>query len=104
MDDIKRNGRANDVLLMTFSEFGRRVEENASFGTDHGTASQIFLIGNNLKKNGVYNEAPNLADLDDGDLKFSVDFKNIYATVLQKWLYTDDLKILGSKFSSLDFL
>ena len=104
MDDIKRNGRANDVLLMTFSEFGRRVEENASFGTDHGTASQIFLIGNNLKKNGVYNEAPNLADLDDGDLKFSVDFKNIYATVLQKWLHTDDLKILGSKFNSLDFL
>ena len=104
MDDIKRNGRANDVLLMTFSEFGRRVEENASFGTDHGTASQIFLIGNNLKKNGVYNEAPNLADLDEGDLKFSIDFKNIYATVLQKWLHTDDLKILGSKFNSLDFL
>ena len=86
MDDLKKNGKANDVLLMTFSEFGRRVNENASGGTDHGTANQIFLFGNNLKKNGVYNEAPNLADLDDGDLKHAVDFRKVYATLLKKWL------------------
>lgn len=104
MDDLKSNGRANEVLLMTFSEFGRRVAENASLGTDHGTASQIFLIGNNLKGKGVYNEAPNLEDLDDGDLKFTVDFKNIYATLLRKWLQTDSDKILGNKFSLMDFI
>ena len=104
INDLKTNGRANDVLLMTFSEFGRRVEENASNGTDHGTANQIFLIGNDLKKKGVYNDAPNLSDLDEGDLKFSVDFKNVYATLLKKWLNVDEQKILGNKFNYLDFL
>ena len=104
MNDIKKNGKADDVLLMTFSEFGRRVQENASNGTDHGTANQIFLFGNSLKKNGIYNAAPNLSDLDDGDLKHSVDFKNVYATLLKKWLNTDEQKILGNKFSYLDFI
>ncbi len=104
MDDLKSNGRADDVLLMTFSEFGRRVEENASNGTDHGTASQLFLIGNNLKKKGIYNEAPDLSDLDEGDLKFSVDFRNVYATLLKKWLNTDEQTVLGNKFSYLDFI
>jgi len=104
MDDLKKNGKANDVLLMTFSEFGRRVNENASGGTDHGTANQIFLFGNNLKKNGVYNEAPNLADLDDGDLKHAVDFRKVYATLLKKWLNTDEQNILGEKFEYFDFV
>ncbi len=104
MNDIKKNGKADDVLLMTFSEFGRRVQENASNGTDHGTANQIFLFGNSLKKNGIYNAAPNLSDLDDGDLKYTVDFKNVYATLLKKWLNTDEQKILGNKFSYLDFI
>jgi uncharacterized protein (DUF1501 family) len=104
MNDIKKNGKADDVLLMTFSEFGRRVQENASNGTDHGTANQIFLFGNTLKKNGIYNAAPNLSDLDDGDLKYTVDFKNVYATLLKKWLNTDEQKILGNKFSYLDFI
>lgn len=104
MNDLKKNGRANDVLLMTFSEFGRRVQENASNGTDHGTANQVFLIGNNLKKTGVYNNPPNLSDLDEGDLKFSVDFKNIYATLLKKWLNTDEQNILGNKNNYLEFI
>ncbi|MFN8296948.1 MAG: DUF1501 domain-containing protein [Chitinophagales bacterium] len=104
INDLKMNGRADDVLLMTFSEFGRRVEENASNGTDHGTANQVFLIGNNLKKNGIYNNVPNLSDLDEGDLKFSVDFKNIYSTLLRRWLNTDEQKILGNKFNYMDFL
>ncbi len=104
MNDIKKNGKADDVLLMTFSEFGRRVQENASNGTDHGTANQIFLFGNSLKKNGIYNAAPNLSDLDDGDLKHTVDFKNVYATLLKKWLNTDEQKILGNKFSYFDFI
>lgn len=104
MNDLKISGKQDDVLLMTFSEFGRRVNENASLGTDHGTANQIFLFGNNLKKNGIYNEAPNLADLDNGDLKFSVDFKNVYSTILKKWLNVDDKNILQNNFSYLDFL
>ncbi|MDB5226960.1 MAG: twin-arginine translocation pathway signal [Bacteroidota bacterium] len=104
LDDLKKNGKDNDVLLMTFSEFGRRVEENASAGTDHGTANQVFLIGNGLKKKGIFNEVPNLADLDEGDLKYNIDFKNIYATITRKWLNSDDEKILGSKHAYMDFL
>jgi len=104
LDDLKVVGKANDVLLMTFSEFGRRVNENASGGTDHGTANQVFIIGNNLKQKGIYNEAPNLSDLDNGDLKFSVDFKSIYATILKNWLQTNDQHILGDKYQYLNFL
>lgn len=104
MDDLKVSGKQDNVLLMTFSEFGRRVSENASGGTDHGTANQIFLFGNKLKQKGIYNEAPNLSDLDDGDLKFSIDFKNIYSTILKKWLNTDEQSILGNKYQYLDFI
>lgn len=104
MDDLKKNSKADDVLLMTFSEFGRRVSENASGGTDHGTANQIFLFGNNLKKKGIYNEAPNLADLDEGDLKYTIDFRNVYATILKKWLNTDEQPILGEKLEYLSFI
>jgi len=104
MDDLKVSGKQDNVLLMTFSEFGRRVSENASGGTDHGTANQIFLFGNKLKQKGIYNEAPNLSDLDDGDLKFSVDFKNVYSTILKKWLNTDEQSILGNKYQYLNFI
>ncbi|MBP6154001.1 MAG: DUF1501 domain-containing protein [Chitinophagales bacterium] len=104
MKEMKQNGKANDVLLMTFSEFGRRVQENASGGTDHGTANQIFLIGNQLKKQGFYNEAPNLSDLEDGDLKYKIDFKNVYATILRNWLNANDELILGKQYSTLNFI
>lgn len=104
LEDLKSSGKADDVMVMTFSEFGRRVQENASQGTDHGTASQVFLFGNKLKNNGIINEAPNLSDLDDGDLKYSVDFKEIYATLLKKWLQADDQLILNKKYGYLDFL
>ncbi len=104
MDDLKKNGKDNDVLLMTFSEFGRRVAENASGGTDHGTANQVFLIGKGLQKKGIYNEVPDLSDLDEGDLKYSIEFKNIYATITRKWLNSDDEKILGSKHAYMNFL
>jgi uncharacterized protein (DUF1501 family) len=102
--DLKENGRFNDVMLFTFSEFGRRVEQNASGGTDHGTANNMFLISGGLKKKGLINEIPSLSDLDEGDLKYKVDFKNVYATMLNKWLNADDEKILGKKFSYLDFI
>ena len=102
--DLKSNNRFNDVLMMTFSEFGRRVTQNASNGTDHGTANNMFFISGGLKEKGVLNAMPDLTDLNEGDLKHKVDFKNVYATVLNKWLAADDKMILGSKFSHLNFI
>jgi uncharacterized protein (DUF1501 family) len=101
--DLKGNNRFDDVMLFTFSEFGRRVEQNASGGTDHGTANNMFLISGGLKQKGLINPLPNLADLQEGDLKYNVDFKNVYATVLNKWLNADDAAILGKKYDYLSF-
>jgi len=103
--DLKRNDTFKDTLILTFSEFGRRVKQNAANGTDHGTANNVFIIGENLQKKGIYNEGPNLADLDEnGDLKYSVDFRSIYATILNKWMRVDDKTILNNKFEQLTFL
>jgi uncharacterized protein (DUF1501 family) len=102
--DLKANNRFQDVLLMSFSEFGRRVSQNASGGTDHGTANNMFFVSGGLQQKGLLNPLPDLADLQDGDLKYKVDFKNVYATVLNKWLQTDDRKILGKQFEHLSFL
>ncbi|HKB45782.1 MAG TPA: DUF1501 domain-containing protein, partial [Chitinophagaceae bacterium] len=102
--DLKDNNRFNDVMLFTFSEFGRRVEQNASGGTDHGTANNMFLISGGLKQKGLINSVPDLTDLDEGDLKYKIDFKNVYATVLNKWLNADDQNILGKKFDYLSFI
>ncbi|HYM94508.1 MAG TPA: DUF1501 domain-containing protein [Chitinophagaceae bacterium] len=102
--DLKSNNRFNDVMLFTFSEFGRRVEQNASGGTDHGTANSMFLISGGLNKKGLLNEVPSLSDLDQGDLKYKVDFKEVYATMLNKWLGADDAAILNKQHSYLDFI
>ncbi|HYK56800.1 MAG TPA: DUF1501 domain-containing protein [Flavisolibacter sp.] len=102
--DLKAANRFNDVLFFTFSEFGRRVSQNASGGTDHGTANNMFLISGGLKQKGLLNAMPDLNDLDEGDLKYKVDFKNVYATVLDKWLGANDEKILGKKYDQLKFL
>ncbi|GAB3915820.1 DUF1501 domain-containing protein [Larkinella terrae] len=102
--DLKSTGKLNDVLLMTFSEFGRRVKQNASNGTDHGTANNLFLIGGGLTPGKVFNEAPNLTNLDEGNLKYSVDFRSIYATLLRDWLKVDDVAVLGRKFETLSFV
>lgn len=99
--DLKQHGRFDDTLIMTFSEFGRRVKQNGSQGTDHGTASNVYLIGGKLRKAGVFNEAPNLTDLDGGDLKFTLDFRQIYSTVLDKWLEADATAILGQQYKTL---
>ncbi|GAB4028332.1 DUF1501 domain-containing protein [Spirosoma koreense] len=101
MADLKTTGRQNDVMLMTFSEFGRRVKQNASNGTDHGTANNVFLIGGGLPTKRVLNEAPNLTKLTDGDLTYSVDFRQIYATLLRDYLGADDVAILGRKFDGV---
>jgi uncharacterized protein (DUF1501 family) len=102
--DLKTNNRLDDVLVMSFSEFGRRVAQNASGGTDHGTANNMFLIGGGLKQKGIINPLCDLSDLDEGDLKYQIDFKNVYATVLNKWLGADDKSILGKSFGHLDFV
>jgi len=102
--DLKSNNRFEDVLLMSFSEFGRRVAQNASGGTDHGTANNMFLISGGLKQKGLINALPDLADLQEGDLKYKVDFKNVYATVLKNWLGADDAAILQNRYEHLHFV
>jgi len=101
--DLKANNRFDDVLVFTFSEFGRRVSQNASGGTDHGTANNMFLIGGALKQKGIINPMPDLNDLSEGDLKYQIDFKTVYATVLKNWLDADDTAILGKKYEHLSF-
>jgi len=88
MEDIKRIGRADDVSMMVFTEFGRRVSENASGGTDHGTATPMYIIGENVK-GGFYGEHPSLTDLDDGNLKLTTDFRSVYGTMLTEWMGFD---------------
>jgi uncharacterized protein (DUF1501 family) len=92
------------VLVATFSEFGRRVAQNASGGTDHGTANQMFFLCGSLKEKGLLNPLPNLTDLDQGDLKFTVDFRQVYATLLERWLGTDSEQILAQRFEPLRFV
>ncbi|OPB92652.1 DUF1501 domain-containing protein [Elizabethkingia occulta] len=104
INDLKTNGRFQDVLLVTFSEFGRRVAQNASGGTDHGTANQMFLISGGLKKKGLLNPLSNLERLNDGDLIYTEDFRNVYATILKKWLNADDQKILSRQNTFYDFI
>jgi len=99
--DLKKNGFLDDTLIMTFSEFGRRVAQNASNGTDHGTANNLFLMGGKLKKAGVFNQAPDLKDLDNGDLKFQVDFRKVYATILENWMDVNASNVLNRNFEKL---
>ena len=102
--DLKKTGKLDDTLVMTFSEFGRRVEQNASNGTDHGTANNIMIFGGKLKKAGFYNDAPDLSQLDNGDLKYTIDFRDIYATLLDKWLDVNNGQVLGKGFKGLEFV
>jgi uncharacterized protein (DUF1501 family) len=91
------------VVVMTYSEFGRRVQENGSRGTDHGAASCLFLAGPRVK-GGLVGKHPSLATLDDGDLKFHTDFRQVYATLLDQWLGCDSRLVLGGKFEHLPLL
>jgi uncharacterized protein (DUF1501 family) len=102
--DLQSSNRFQDVVVMTFSEFGRRVEQNASNGTDHGTANNMFIIGGGLKEKGLLNENPDLEQLQDGDLQYKVDFKSVYATMLNKWLGADDKAILKHDYPLLSFV
>lgn len=102
--DLEKTGRFQDVLIMTFSEFGRRVSQNASGGTDHGTANNLFVIGKNLKSKGFINSTPDLSKLDQGDLIHNIDFRSVYATVLTKWLAADSISILNGEFKAMEFI
>ncbi len=100
--DLKAQGNLQRVLVMTFSEFGRRVGENANGGTDHGAAAPMFIIGNKVKA-GLLGQYPSLAphDLFQGDIKYNVDFRSAYAAVLENWLKTKSAPILGRQFPLL---
>lgn len=102
VEDLKTQGNLERVLVMTFSEFGRRVSENASGGTDHGAAAPMFVIGSKVRA-GMLGQSPSLApaDLHQGDLQFTTDFRNVYAGVLEHWLGTKSGPILGRKFDPL---
>jgi uncharacterized protein (DUF1501 family) len=100
-DELKLTGRWKDTLVLTFSEFGRRVEQNASSGTDHGKANSLWMAGGSIQKPGTFNQLPDLKKLDEGDLPFEVDFREVYASVLDNWLSTDADVILGRKFKRI---
>ena len=101
MEDLKRIGRQDDVAMMIFTEFGRRVEENGSLGTDHGTATPMFIIGNQVQ-GGLYGEHPSLTVLDDGNLIKTTDFRRVYATMIKEWLQFDDTQaVLKGSFDTL---
>ena len=103
MDDIAHHGHGDDVVVLVFSEFGRRVGVNGSDGTDHGTAGPVFLLGNPIA-GGLYGEPPDLSGLQSGDLRYSTDFRSVYATVLEDWLETESPSILGEAFGTLPVL
>ena len=103
--DLKAQGNLPRVLVMTFSEFGRRVSENANGGTDHGAAAPVFIVGNRVKA-GLLGTYPSLApqDLFQGDIKYTVDFRNVYAGVLESWLKVKSAPILGRQFEPLQLV
>lgn len=105
VEDLIAHDTFKDTLILTFSEFGRRVKQNAGNGTDHGTSNVVFLMGGSLKSPGVYNSLASLEDLDEnGDLKFEIDFRSIYASILKDWLGAEDRDILPGEFKKLNLV
>lgn len=103
-DELSKHGQASNVVIATWSEFGRRPEENSSTGTDHGTAAPLVLIGDPVAK-GVYGQTPDLKRLDDdGNLKYTVDFRSVYQEILDTHLGVDAKEILGGRFDRIPFL
>lgn len=102
-DDLSAHGNERRVLTLTFSEFGRRVEENGSRGTDHGEASPLFMIGGGVK-GGLYGRTPDLAATNMGNVRFTTDFRSVYATVLERWLGRPSVPVLNGVFRQLPVL
>lgn len=101
--ELEAIGKADKVMTLVFSEFGRRTYENGSEGTDHGKAAPMFLIGKNVK-GGFHGPKPDLNNLNDGDLEFKIDFRQVYATALDNWMGNDSGVVLGGTFQTLDVL
>jgi uncharacterized protein (DUF1501 family) len=102
VQDMARIGRGDDVAVMVFSEFGRRVAENANLGTDHGTAGLAFVVGRKVR-GGHYGAMPSLTDLDDGNMRYTTDFRRVYATMIRSWMgYPDVRAVLKEEFAPLD--
>lgn len=103
--DLKENKLFNETLIMVFSEFGRRVGQNASNGTDHGAANNLFLLSGSLKKPGFFNPKLDLSKLEEGDVSHSIDFRKVYATTLDSWLEDGNSKmVLEGSFDKLDLI
>jgi len=103
VDDLKKDSLDDRVVVMAFSEFGRRVNENVSMGTDHGTAGPVFVAGSPVRA-GLIGQATNLTDLTDGDLKPQFDFRQVYASLLDKWLGNNSIEVLGESFEHLELV
>lgn len=103
--DLREMESFKDTIVLTFSEFGRRLNQNAADGTDHGAANLVFLMGENLKRQGIYNSPANLTNLDEnGDIKYEIDFRSIYTSLLKDWLHTEPSSILGENFEPLELV
>ena len=101
--DLRRHRLDPRVLTVTYSEFGRRVRENRSLGTDHGAAAPMFAMGAKLK-GGLHGPHPSLTELGDGDLRYHTDFRQIYAAILESWLDVSAKPVLGGAFEPVPFL
>jgi len=104
VEDLIAANNFNDTVIMVFSEFGRRVKQNASGGTDHGTANNVYIINGALKKQGICNPVAHLSLLEEGDLVHQLDFRQIYATLIDKAIGFDSSKTLMRKFELLYFI
>jgi uncharacterized protein (DUF1501 family) len=102
--DLKAQGHLDRVLVMTFSEFGRRIDENRQLGTDHGAASILFVLGGGARP-GLHGAAPDLVNRDSqGDVVFKTDFRSVYAAVLKDWLGADPARVLSGRFDPLPII
>lgn len=103
LEDMKAARLSDRILVMGFSEFGRRVQENGSAGTDHGTAGPVFLAGGGIRP-GLHGETPSLTHLEDGDLKHTLDFRRVYAAILTDWMKIPSSDIIPKKFQPLPLI
>lgn len=101
--ELEAGNQDKRVLTLICSEFGRRPGVNDGYGTDHGTTQPMLVVGS-LVDGGIYGEHPSLTALDDMDLRFSIDFRVIYATILERWLAADSVEVLGRNFGSIAFI
>jgi uncharacterized protein (DUF1501 family) len=101
--DLTQNKASDRILILCFSEFGRRVKENGSRGTDHGTAEPLLLIGDKIRP-GLVGQYPSLVNLDNGDLKHHIDFRQVYATVLEDWFRMSQKKVFQKPFEKLKLI